>query len=174
MISSGPPPVLLERLSRDHARIASVVRQLLECADTLSEEPDWIRMGELIGFLDYYADRIHHPLEDRLFDHLVNKGLTPAEHHLVFRNLHQHQEIQTMTEALSVTLGERRIGTVVDSKEFLERVSEYAALQSRHMHFEETHLFPLLEQQFENRDWNQLMGILNEAGSESAGPPFSG
>ncbi len=169
MIGTGPPPVLIERLSRDHARIAGVVRQISECSDPLSEAPDWVRLGELIGFLDYYADRVHHPLEDRLFDHLVNKGLTPTERHLVFRNLHQHQEIQSMTEALLATLADQRIGAVVDAAEFLERVSEYAALQNRHMRFEESHLFPLFEQEFENRDWNQLMGILNEAEPEASG-----
>lgn len=170
MTGAGLPPVLIERLGRDHARISGVVRELSECSDSIQEQPDWTRLGELIGFLDYYADRVHHPLEDRLFDHLMNKGLTPTERHLVFRNLDQHQEIKAMTEALMATLDDVRIGAVVDVVEFLEKVSAYAALQMRHMRFEESHLFPLFEQEFENRDWNQLMGILSEAEHQTPGP----
>lgn len=155
-----------------------MVRELSELADTItgtsvSTEVDaqavWERVGELIEFLDYYADRVHHPLEDRLFDHLVNKGLTPTERHLVFKNLRQHQEIKSMTESLADSVSRALEGSVVDSAEFLESVAEYIALQRRHMRFEESHLFPLLDQEFENRDWNLLMGILENAGPEATG-----
>jgi hemerythrin-like domain-containing protein len=158
---TGLLPVLLERLSRDHARIAGVVQQLSGLADSATEVPDWEGLDELVGFLDYYADRVHHPLEDRLFDHLVNKGLTPTERQLVFRNLRQHEEIKSMTEHLSALVAEGRKGRVVDVPTFLEDVSAYVALQRRHMQFEENQLFPLLDQAFDNSDWNALMGILD-------------
>jgi hemerythrin-like domain-containing protein len=166
---TGLKPVLLERLGRDHARIAGVVRELSESADDIGGEPDWDRLQELLGFLDYYADRVHHPLEDRLFDHLVNKGLTPTERHLVFRNLGQHEEIKTMTERLVRQVEEARSGGVVDIADFVENVAAYVALQIRHMRFEENQLFPVLDQAFENSDWNALMGALQPSEQES--PP---
>ena len=159
MTGPGLLPVLLERLGRDHARIAGVVQQLAELADGTGDEPDWDRLDELIGFLDYYADRVHHPLEDRLFDHLVNKGLTPTERRLVFRNLDQHAELSAMTGRLAGLVADGRAGRVVDAAAFLEEVSAYIALQRRHMRFEENQLFPLLDQAFDNDDWNSLMGI---------------
>lgn len=169
MTTAGLPPVLIERLVRDHARITGVVAQL---SDTLAaDETDWQRIGELIEFLDYYADRVHHPLEDRLFDHLVNKGLAPTERHLVFRNLGQHQEIISMTESLSATIAAALAGEVVDYDGFLERAAAFISLQQRHIRFEENYLFPLFEQTFENRDWNMLMGILDAADAEASNPP---
>ncbi len=159
MKGSGLLSVLLERLSRDHARIAGVVQQLSELADATSGEPDWEGLDELIGFLDYYADRVHHPLEDRLFDHLMNKGLTPTERYLLFRNLGQHEELSSMTGQLSDQVAEGREGRVVDPAAFLEDVSAYITLQRRHMRIEEDQLFPLLDQTFDNDDWNALMGI---------------
>ena len=98
------PPVLIERLGKDHARIAAVVRELAELTEALDQVLDWQRLSELVEFLDYYADQVHHPLEDRLFDRLMNKGLTPTERHLVFRNLGQHQEIRALTEALTTQI----------------------------------------------------------------------
>jgi hemerythrin-like domain-containing protein len=156
-------PALLERLGRDHARIAGVIRELARRVDDVTDvamDPDWDRLDELIGFLDYYADRVHHPLEDRVFDHLVNKGLTPAERRLVFKNLNQHEEIKAMTEGLSRQVVDAQKGHVVDVQSLIEDVSRYVALQQRHMRFEDEQLFPLLDQAFDNSDWNALAGPL--------------
>jgi len=161
--STGLPPILIERLGGDHAKIAGVVRELEALADTLEAQPDWSQLADLLSFLDYFADRVHHPLEDRLFDLVVNKGLTPTERHLVFRNLGQHREIKALTEALTRQVREAQAGRPVDPGDFRESLAEYVALQRRHMRFEESHLFPLLEGALDNRDWNVLTGILQEA-----------
>jgi hemerythrin-like domain-containing protein len=163
------PPVLIERLSRDHARIAVVVRQFGELCDPVTAELDWQQLRELVEFLDHYADHVHHPLEDRLFDRLVNKGLAPTERHLVFRNLDQHQEIRSLTEALAGEIEIALGGGTVDADEFRETAAQYLSLQERHMRFEESHLFPLLEEVFDSRDWNVLMGILQEAPEPDSG-----
>jgi len=163
LVSTGYPPILIERLGRDHAKIAGVVRELEELADTLAAEPDWQEIDGLIGFLAYFADRVHHPLEDRLFDLVVNKGLTPTERHLVFRNLSQHREIKNLTDTLSSQVRLAMSGGTVDPGDFRESLADYVALQRRHMRFEESHLFPLLEGALENRDWNAITAILEEA-----------
>ena len=94
---------------------------------------------------------------------VVNKGLTPAERHLVLRNLGQHQEIRALTGRLLSQVTTARNGGTVDAGDFRESFAEYVALQRRHMRFEESHLFPLLEGALDNRDWNALSGILEEA-----------
>ncbi|HEY5644491.1 MAG TPA: hemerythrin domain-containing protein [Pseudomonadales bacterium] len=160
---TGLPPVLIERLGADHARIAGVVRELESLADTLDDEPDWEQIAALLEFLDYFADRIHHPLEDRIFDLVVNKGLTPTERHLVFRNLGQHQEIKALTESLAREVRVARSGGAVDCGDFRGALAAYVALQRRHMRFEESHLFPLLEGALDRTDWNALCGILEQA-----------
>ncbi len=159
--AGGYLPILLERLSRDHARLAGVVARLSDLADGLERSPDWESISEYLDFLDYYADKVHHPLEDRVFDHLVNKGLTPTERHLVFKNLDQHEEITGMTEALARTAAMAVEGEFVDVAEFAESLQAYIALQLRHMRFEEQQLFPLLEQGLENSDWNDLTRVVD-------------
>jgi len=156
------PPVLIQRLGGDHVRIAGVVREVAELIDTTAKEPDWQRLSEVIEFLSFYADRVHHPLEDRLFDRLVNKGLTPTERRLVFKNLRQHQEITALTEAMSEQIVRALKGGVIDADDFRETAAGYVSLQHRHMRFEEAYLFPLLEAEFDDQDWNALTGILRE------------
>lgn len=169
--ADGLPPVLLERLSRDHARIAGVVRRLADLAERLETDPAWGEIAELIDFLDYYADKVHHPLEDRVFDHLVNKGLTPTERHLVFKNLGQHEEITGMTEALARQATQAAAGKPIEVGEFAEAVLAYIALQQRHMRFEENQLFPLLDQGLENSDWNALTELAGTPEQEAPSGP---
>ena len=159
----GYLPLLLERLSRDHARISGVVKRLADLADELESSPDWNGVAELIDFLDYYADKVHHPLEDRVFDYLLNKGLTPTERQLLRKNLGQHEEITAMTSTLERQAAAAAAGTLIDVPEFYDSVQSYIALQKRHMRFEEHQLFPLLDQGLDNSDWNAL--------AESAGAP---
>jgi len=151
------PPVI-ERLRRDHDRIKGVARELFELIDGAEDrrDDDWQRMVELLGFLTYYADRIHHPLEDRLFDRLLNKGLTPTERRLLFRNLSQHEEITMLTEELARDARLAQAGGVPAENEFSEKLTGYLNLQRQHMTFEETQLFPLLEARFDNTDWNEI------------------
>ena len=162
---NSPRPVLIERLGRDHARIAGIVRELGDVVDALGE-PDWQRLEELLHFLRYFADRVHHPLEDRLFDHLVDKGLTPMERQLVFRNLRQHEEIRALTDSLASRVETALADGAVDVAEFREEVASYLSLQRRHMRFEENQLFPLVEGAFDNADWSRLMGLLAVDGDE--------
>jgi hemerythrin-like domain-containing protein len=171
-------PELLLRLSSDHGRIARANAQLADVADRLasidaagsSDEAEegcdvsqlWDEAADLLHFEHHFADRIHHPLEDRLFEAVLLKGLTPTERHLAFRNLGQHEEIMTMTEELSTMVSQGQKDPSSGIPLFCERVAEYLALQRRHMTFEETHMFPLLMSRLENEDWNQLNEVLQK------------
>ena len=165
--AGGYLPLLLERLSRDHARIAGVLKRLADLADTLEADPDWDALSEDIEFLDYYADKVHHPLEDRVFDHLVDKGLTPTERHLVFKNLGQHEEITGLTEMLAEQAFRAAAGGAVDVSDFSDALNAYISLQRRHLRFEENQLFPLLEQGLDNSDWNRLTEVVEVPEQES-------
>jgi hemerythrin-like domain-containing protein len=167
MPDSGLRPVLIERLGRDHARIAGVVREVADLVDAIGQ-PDWQRLEELLEFLHYFADRVHHPLEDRLFDHLIHKGLTPTERHLVFRNLSQHEEIRALTDSISERISTALANGAVDVDDFREVVAGYLDLQRRHMRFEENQLFPLIEGAFDNSDWNTVMRLVESAQESGA------
>jgi hemerythrin-like domain-containing protein len=161
LIIAQPLPPLIERLGRDHQRISRINRQLARECDSLAsaEGPDWQKMADLLHFLRYYADQVHHPLEDRLVDRLLHKGLTPTERHLVFRNLGQHEEITAATERIARQIELSLGGGVIAIDELAQMLDDYLALQRKHMRFEETHLFPLLVAQLDSNDWNILQKI---------------
>lgn len=171
-------PELLVRLGGDHARISAANAQLADIADRLADLDSastsdqtadgcdasqlWDEAADLLHFEHHFADRIHHPLEDRLFEALLLKGLTPTERHLAFRNLGQHEEIVTCTDELSTMIRQGQNDPLSGIAMFCERVAQYLALQRRHMTFEETHMFPLLMSRLDNEDWNQLNDTLQK------------
>ena len=167
-------PELLLRLGRDHARIVQINAQLATVSEQMAEADAglgsqgaqdsqvlWDEVAECLEFLKYFADKVHHPLEDRLFDAVLHKGLTPTERHLVFRNLGQHQEIMTLTDTLTGYIHRARSGVVIDMPVFVECLDEYLSLQRRHMTFEEMHMFPLLMSRLDNDDWNRFYAELS-------------
>ena len=87
---------------------------------------------------------------------MLNKGVTPTERRLVFRNLHQHEEIRSLTERLTEAVRSVLAGQPRFEADFVELLAEYLGLQRRHMNFEETQLFPLLEATFDNDDWGAV------------------
>ena len=161
-------PNLLERLGQDHTRISEVMHELAVASDALVREegPDWQHLGELMHFLQYYADRVHHPLEDRVFDRLLHKGLTPTERHLVFNNLGQHQEIIGLTRKISEHVRNAVDSGVVAEEEFSEVLAEYISLQRKHMRFEESQLFPLLVSRLDDADWDGMQSLIDAVDSE--------
>ena len=153
---AGRVHALIARLKDDHGRIAHTTARLRRIADRLGTQPDWQQLSELTGFLRFFADRAHHPLEDRLFDRLLLKGITPTERKLIFKNLQQHEEIRRLTGELTKQIDEAVNGRCVSIADFLEQLDLYLELQNRHMRFEETQLFPLVEARFDDADWRAI------------------
>ena len=152
-------PVLLRRLHTDHkhiGRVLTVLENQIRKLDDDGEGPDFDLLANLIDYIGEYPDAIHHPLEDQLFDHLVNKGLTPSERKLVFTNLGKHVEIIAATKKLAQDIATVLNGAVISAIRLKEHVDEYIDTQRSHMWVEEQQLFPLAEHMFSDEDWAEL------------------
>ncbi len=151
-------PAVLERLRQDHLRFARVLRKLEWEADLLSvgEDPNYSLLATIVEYVQTYADAVHHPTEDKVFDRLLHKGLTPAESHMVFLNLAKHQEIIALTQKLQDEIEAMLNGNTLLARKLLEDIQQYLLQQRRHMSFEELHLFPLVESRLNDADWNLI------------------
>ena len=151
-------PAVLEGLREDHMRITRVLRILQWEVDILStrEVEDYSLLATLIEYLRSYADAVHHPIEDKVFDRLLHKGLTPAERHIVFLNLGKHQEIAALTRKLQGEIETILNGGVSSKRRLVEDIQQYLRQQRKHMSFEEFHLFPLAESRLDDADWNLI------------------
>ncbi len=151
-------PAVLERLRQDHLRFARILRKLEWEADLLSvgEGPDYSLLATIVEYLRTYADTVHHPTEDKVFERLLHKGLTPAESHMVFLNLGKHQEIIALTQKLQDEIETILNGNTLLARKLLGDIQQYLLQQRRHISFEEFHLFPRVESRLNDADWNLI------------------
>ncbi len=154
-------PVFLERLRSDHARFSKVLTVLKEQIGAVQRDQEpwagWLEhLAALFEYIGEYPDMEHHPMEDRLFDCLVDHGLTPAERGLVERNLAEHAELTAATRRLSEEIQDLLSGTEVHEATLREDVLAYLSMQLAHMRREEEHLFPLAEKMLTSADWQAL------------------
>ena len=151
-------PAVLERLREDHVRLARVMRVLEREVDFLGVDdgPNYPLLATIVQYVRTYADAVHHPTEDKVFDRLLHKGLTPAERHVVYLNLGKHQEINEHSRKLQNNLEAIQNGNVLPIRRLLEDIQQYLLQQRKHMLFEELHLFPLVESRLNDADWNLI------------------
>ena len=123
---------------------------------SVGEGPDYSLLATIVEYLRTYADTVHHPTEDKVFERLLHKGLTPAESHMVFLNLGKHQEIIALTQKLQDEIEAILNGNTLLARKLLEDIQQYLLQQRRHISFEEFHLFPLVESRLNDADWNLI------------------
>ena len=148
---------LMDRLNNDHFHIATVMNALDKMFAAFPDEDiDWNAVSDMLSYLQEYPDTVHHPLEDQLFDRVLDKGLTPVERELVHANLAQHAEIINATLRLDQDVNQILNDTVVPISKVLEDFERYIELQRTHMRNENTHLFPLAQRLLSEEDWRDV------------------
>ena len=172
VLTEAETPALLLRLGADHQRIDALLKRLERAGDSLSvrAQPSvWAEVLSCFAELEHYADSAHHPLEDRVFDAVLHKGLTPTERHLVFRGLGQHEDLLARTERLRSAADAAVAGEAPDLPTFLDDMLSLLTAQRRHMAFEEMHMFPLLEARLDDNDWSALVAVSGESDKSAQG-----
>ena len=146
---------VMQRLNEDHQHIGEVLavleRELAKKDD--DEGVEWAIVGDILAYLQEYPDAVHHPLEDRMFDKVLDKGLTPAERELVHFNLAQHEEIVAATLQLARDIESILNDIVVPLDQVQEHFDRYLEIQRIHMRNENLHLFPMAQRFLSGADW---------------------
>ena len=153
----SPQRRVMARLEKDHVRIARVLENLERLlAPGNDSDINWEIVADIISYLQEYPDTVHHPVEDQLFDRVLDKGLTPAERELVHTNLAQHAEIIGATAQLAGDIQQILNDIVVPLPQLQNHFKHYVELQRVHMRNEVQHLFPLAERQLGADDWHDI------------------
>lgn len=148
---------VMARLNDDHFHIGTVLNALDKVFKKFPDEDiDWVIVSDILAYLQEYPDTVHHPLEDQMFDRVLDKGLTPAERELVHFNLAQHAEIIGATVQLDRDVAQILNDIVVPIDKVLDHFDRYLELQRLHMRNENTHLFPLAERLLVESDWRDV------------------
>lgn len=160
---------LLDRLNQDHRRLARLLDLLDALLDRFHDggEPDYEMMCEMLEYLENYADQVHHPAEELIFERLTSQGHERRE---VLDVLHrQHNLLGQMNRRFRQSL-EGIVHEEVLLRVDVERQGRELVNTLRdHLNLEEAEAFPYARERLTEEDWQAI-----EAAAPNVDDPLFG
>jgi branched-chain amino acid transport system ATP-binding protein len=154
----------LRTIRAEHRTLAAVIHGLVYLvreARTRAQEPDFALLATMLGYIEAFPERFHHPKEDAwLFERLRRRHAPAAP--LLDRLQAQHAEGAHRIAALEDALARWRDAQgdpecAPDARaDFAARVDAYAAFHWEHMRQEELEVMPLCEAYLQPGDWADI------------------
>ena len=147
---------LLEKLHRDHVNLTRLLDLLEFQLNEFFEgrESDFDLKIELLEYVECYAELVHHPTEDLIFEagreHIGDKRA------VLERVSEQHGKLIGATRKFRQALEGIMQGVVQSRSEVETEGREYIALQRLHLNLEEGELFPVLDQCVPEEEWERI------------------
>ena len=148
---------LYKQLVEDHSNLTRLLETLrYEVADY--DQEDWYQpqLPVILGTLDYirvYAEVFHHPLEEHVFDYLLERNMLDQK--LVATIVSQHDELEIATEQLQEQFAELSEVGSVPIDELSESFQRYLRLQLNHLVAEDEKIFPAIAE-LDTADWQEI------------------
>ena len=147
---------LLDRLQQDHWNLSHVLLVFDSLLDRFHEgaEPDYELMSEMLKYLERYADQIHHPSEEDIFERLrarSNESLPVLD--LLSK---QHELIGQLNRRFRQSLEGIMHEAVLRRDEVEAQGRELVKTLREHLNVEEEEAFPMARERLSERDWDEL------------------
>jgi hemerythrin-like domain-containing protein len=148
---------LLQRLDRDHFRLAFVLALLEGLLDEFRDgvEPDYVVMCQLMEYLIDYADQVHHPSEDLIFKRLLEQQ--GAQHDLLIQLMEQHRSLSQLNRRFKESIEGIVHGEVLRRDEVEHQGREVIDRLRQHMSLEDEQAFPLARASLDVSAWTELL-----------------
>lgn len=143
----------MKSLHQDHAQFVRLMNLLERELDRFhgGDEPAFDLLIDLLDYIGNYADLVHHPAEDRLFQLLMKR--TDEGRDEMESLLEQHGELATMTRKFRHDLEAITQDAVIRRDGVEQKGRDYIKLQRQHLKQEEREIFPLLGENLSAEDW---------------------
>ena len=143
----------LRIISDEHQSLAGIlhaIRFMLKEISAGKLEPDLKLFQAMVHYLDAYAEKRHHPKEDRLFTYLTNRTTEGADAlaQLALQHAAAPQRIVHLEQALT-----HFAANPACFDEFATAFNSYADFYRTHMMLEEEVVLPLIRRHLTEQDW---------------------
>ena len=137
---------MLNELRTDHRNMVLLLSLLEAETERLSanEKPDYDLLSSVMTYMAEYPDAVHHPREDRLYQHLA--ALRPNIDDSLQRVESDHKELEHAGRGLCEGIEAAARGRSSDSKALAGALQRYAKHLRSHMYWEEQQLFDLADE----------------------------
>lgn len=144
----------------DHVRFGRLL-DMLEKEVALfhsGEQPNYELMRDVVLWLRYYADGVHHPREDLAFERMVARE--PALRLQVNRLLQEHRIIAYAGESLLERLENAANGGFAPRAELEAAAATFLAYYRSHMTTEENAILPRAAKLLRDADWAAVAAVV--------------
>ena len=116
--------------------------------------PDFSIILDAMDYLEHYGSLYHHPKEDTIYQYHL-------EHHdqawdSVDRLLDEHKQLKRVTDEIREHTNGVIQGAVMLRTEYVKELEAFIAKHSTHLKIEEMQIFPMLEKEFSEEDWQAV------------------
>lgn len=162
---------LLDALSRDHVDLAKLLSMLADQQQVLRDggTPDYDLLSDIIDYLHRYPDRIHHPLENLLYQAAV-KRCSQADSDKVINLMEEHDKLTEMTDRLRHVIGAVIADKPVSREQLADQINGYVTAQQRHMRCEEDDVFPMIQRTLQDKHWAAIRSHLPRTSDPLSSP----
>ncbi|MEN8166986.1 MAG: hemerythrin domain-containing protein [Pseudomonadota bacterium] len=152
----GGQMTLLEKLRRDHINLKRLLALLSRELDAFfsGQESNFDLKIELLDYIEHYAEQVHHPTEDLIYQAALPK--VGEGEKLLQRLSREHGNLVGSARRFRSTLEGIVQGEVMSRDEVETRGREFIALQRQHIDLEEHEVFPLLESLLTDEQWAEI------------------
>lgn len=147
---------LLKKLHRDHVNLGRVLNLLVSQLNEFYEgrESDFDLKIELLEYIESYAELLHQPTEDLIFD--LARERVGKKRPLLEKTAQQHASLIGLTRKFRQSLEGIMQGAIQARDEIEIEGREFIALQRQHILTEESELFPVLDACIDDDEWDQI------------------
>lgn len=143
----------LHIIGEEHQSLAAIlhaIRFMLKEIAAGRLEPDLKLFEAMVHYLDAYAEKRHHPKEDRLFRYLERRTDEGADAlaELAIQHAAAPQRIAVLQQAVTDFIGDP-----ARFPEFAQAFETYADFYRKHMILEEDIVLPLIRSHLSAEDW---------------------
>jgi hemerythrin-like domain-containing protein len=147
---------IMRMLLDDHRNMAKLLevldRQTLQLAQVGTA--DYHLIKDILDYTLHYPTRIHHPLEDLVYQKLKLRDAHWAE---TLNDIEEeHAKLETLTRQFALTINRCLQGETCSQEQVVQMGQDLVNLSQRHMNIEEAMLFPAAQGNLTPSDWADI------------------
>ncbi len=148
---------LLQQLENDHRRLLRLMYLLNREFDKFSGlqngRHNCDQVLEILTYIQTYPEIWHHPVEDIIFSHLLDK---PTINHIAVEALlRDHPRLEALSKQMAGIYDELQTSGAAPSPQILRLSRHYYAEQMSHITAERS-IFAVVDAVFDDNDWCQI------------------
>ena len=161
---------IMEQLENDHRNVAMMMKVLEKQLDLMHEmdNADFELMHGVMHYMTHYPDRVHHPMEDLMFERMDTDD--PAVREAIEGLRREHVGLLEKGRAFRDTLRGVVDGALVERDKLEAQGRDYVAFMRHHMRREDTEVFPAAAGSLDETDWEAVAAAFAEQQDPLFGP----